>query len=238
MHYLVQTTNWDWSKAFELFINEFPLAIWETLYSTFLSTFLALFIGIPWGIILVIGEKDNILPLPKWLLLTLNWILNIFRSIPFLILMIMVLPLSLIIFGTRVGTIATIIPLVFASVPFIARLIETSIREVDKGVIDASLSLGASPFQIIVHVLIPEALPSIISNITITLTTVLGYTAMSGAIGGGGLGRIAISYGYNRYQSAVLFLAVVVIVIIVILIQTLGTFLSQKVDHRLKNNHK
>ena len=234
MNFLVSTTNWNWDKAWEVFTQEFPLAIWETLYSTFLSTFLAILIGLPLGVLLVVGEKDNILPLPKWLMITLNWIVNIFRSIPFLILMIMVLPLSMIIFGTQVGTIATIIPLVVATFPFIARLIENSIREVNPNIIEASLSLGASPFQIITHVLIPEAMPSIVSNITIALTTVLGYTAMSGTIGGGGLGRIAISYGYNRYQTAILFLAVVVIVILVIMIQTCGTFIANKMDHRLK----
>ncbi len=225
----------DFDVALDLLINDFPYAIWETLYATIISTFFAVIIGLPLGILLVVGEKNNILPLPKPVLTFLNWLINIFRSIPFIILMVLVLPLSKIIVGTKLGTIATIVPLVIAAAPFIARLIESSIREINPNTIEAALSMGASPFQIIIHVLIPESMPSIVGNITIAFTTILGYTAMSGAVGGGGLGRIAISYGYQRFNTPVMILAVVFIVLLVIIFQSLGTYISKKMDRRIRN---
>ena len=223
------------SEAWEIVIEEFPYALWETLYATILATVFAVLIGLPLGILLVVGEKNNILPIPKPLMTFLNWIINIFRSIPFLILMMLVLPLAEVIVGTKVGTLASIVPLVIAAAPFVARLIEGSIREVDSRLVETALSMGASPLQIIVKVLIPEALPSIISNLTIALTTILGYTAMSGAIGGGGLGKIAISYGYYRFNMPVMIMAVIVLILLVQGFQSLGTFIANKIDRRAKN---
>ncbi len=228
--------NTSLTEALNIFIEEFPLGLWETLYATIISTFFAIIIGLPLGVLLVVGDKDGILPLPKPIMVILNGIINIFRSIPFLILMILVLPLSKLIIGKEVGTVATIIPLIIASFPFIARLVESSLREVNPSLIEAALSMGASPFQIIMKVYIRESVPSLISNITIALTTILGYTAMSGSIGGGGLGKIAISYGYYRYITLVMILAVIVLVLLVQGIQSLGTFLATKLDRRLRNN--
>lgn len=169
-------------------VQDFAFAVWETFYITVLSTAFALVLGLPLGVLLVAGDKDGVLPLPGWLMHALNVVINILRSIPFLILMICVFPLSRFIIGTTVGTNATIVPLVVASFPFVARLVETSLRELDAGVIEAAQSMGATPFQIITKVMIPESLPSLISSMTTALTTILGYSAMSGAIGGGGLG--------------------------------------------------
>ena len=228
--------NADLSKAFEIFINEFPFALWETIYATFLATLFAIIIGLPLGILLVVGEKDGILPLPKPVMVILNGIINIFRSIPFLILMILVSPLSMVIVGTKVGTIASIVPLVVAAFPFVARLVESSLRELNPSIVEAALSMGASPLEIIIKVMIPESVPSLISNLTIAFTTILGYTAMSGAIGGGGLGKIAISYGYYRFNTPVMILAVIVLVLLVQGIQSLGTYLATKLDRRLRKN--
>ena len=164
----------------------------------------------------------------------LNMLINLLRSIPFLILMIMVIPLSRLIVGTSVGTVATIIPLVFAAFPFVARLVETSLREVNPNIIEAAQSMGASPFQIIVKVMIPESVPSLVSNVTIAVTTILGYSAMSGVIGGGGLGQIAINYGYYRYQYATMVVAVILLIVLVQIFQSIGTALAKKLDKRLK----
>ena len=220
--------------ALDILKNQFPLAIWETIYVTILSTFFAVVIGLPLGVLLVAGEDGKILKIPKWVLSVLN-IINLLRSVPFLILMIMVFPLTRLIVGTVVGTPASIVPLVIAAFPFIARLVESSLREINPNIIEAAQSMGASPFQIIAKVLIPESVPSLISNGTIAITTVLGYSAMSGIIGGGGLGKIAINYGYYRYQYLVMFFAVVFLIILVQIFQSIGTHLAAKCDKRLKN---
>ena len=184
--------------------TQFPKAIWETFYVTLLSTALAVVIGLPLGVLLVAGEKDG------------------------------VLPLSRLIIGTTVGTTATIVPLVVAAFPFVARLVESSLREVDPNIIEAAQSMGATPMQIICKVMIPESVPSLLQNFTIALTTILGYSAMSGIIGGGGLGKIAIDYGYYRYKYLVMFAAVVLLIILVQIFQSLGTHLATKSDKRLK----
>ena len=222
--------NSDFSEALDIFVTEFPLGLWETLYATILATVFAIIIGLPLGVLLVVGEKDGILPLPKPIMVVLNWIINIFRSIPFLILMVLVIPLSKLIVGTPVGTVASIVPLVVAAFPFIARLVESSIREINPSIIETALSMGASPFQIIVKVMIPESVPSLISNLTIAVTTILSYTAMSGIVGGGGLGKIALSYGYYRYNTLVMVMAVIILVLLVQGIQSLGTYLATKLD--------
>ena len=216
-------------------LEAFPFAIWETFYVTVLATVLALIIGLPLGVLLVVGEKGGVLPLPALVLSALNVIINLLRSVPFLILMIMVFPLSRLLIGTTVGTPATVVPLVVAAFPFIARLTETSFREVDPNVIEAAQSMGASPLQIICKVMIPESVPSLIQNVTIALTTILSYSAMSGIIGGGGLGKIAIDYGYYRYKYLVMLVAVVLLVLLVQIFQSIGTRLAQRSDKRLKN---
>lgn len=221
-------------KAIEVLKTQFPLAIWETVYVTLLATFFATVIGLPLGVLLVAGENKKILRVPKGVLHILNVIINLLRSIPFLILMILVFPLTRLIVGTVVGTPASIVSLVMAAFPFIARLVEGSLREINPNIIETAQSMGASPFQIIVKVMIPESIPSLISNETIALTTILGYSAMSGAIGGGGLGKIAISYGYQRYQYLIMLLAVIFLIILVQVFQSLGTFLAAKCDKRLK----
>ena len=220
--------------AWEVIQAEIPFAIWETFYVTVVSTALAVVIGLPLGVLLVAGDEGHILHIPKSVLHVLNVIINLLRSIPFLILMIMVFPLSRLIVGTTVGTVATIVPLVVAAFPFVARLAETSLREVSPNIIEAAQSMGASPFQIIVKVMIPESVPSLISNLTTAITTILGYSAMSGIIGGGGLGKIAINYGYYRYKYLVMLVAVILLIILVQIFQTVGTRLTVKLDRRLK----
>ena len=222
------------SEAVEILCNDMPFALWETAYVTVLSTLFAVIIGLPLGVLLVVGEKGGVLPLPKWLMGTLNVVINLLRSIPFLILMIMAFPLARLIVGTTVGTTASIVPLVIAAFPFVARLVESSLRELNPNIIEMALSMGASPFQIIVKVMIPESVPSLISNFTIAITTVLGYTAMSGIIGGGGLGKIAIDYGYYRYKYLVMFVAVIILILLVQLFQSIGTYLAKRSDKRLK----
>lgn len=221
-------------ETWEILSTEFLEATWETLYATILSTFFSIVIGLPLGVLLVTGEKGGIAPLPKWLMTFLNVLINLLRSIPFLILMIVVMPLTRLIMGTVVGTAPSIIPLVIAAFPFVARLVESSLREVNPNVIEAAQSMGATPFQIITKVLIPESVPSLISNFTIAITTILGYTAMSGVIGGGGLGKIAINYGYYRYKYLIMICAVVLLIVMVQIFQTIGTKLSVKLDKRLR----
>ena len=221
-------------EAVDIFLTEFPLAIWETLYVTILATFFAIVLGLPLGVLLVIGEKDGVFPLPAWFMQTLNVLINLLRSVPFLIMMILVFPLTRAIVGTVVGTVASIVPLVIAAFPFVARLVEGSLREIDPNIIEAAQSMGASPMQIVVKVMIPESVPSLISNAAIALTTILGYSAMSGVLGGGGLGKIAINYGYHRYKYLVMLLAVVLLVLMVQVFQSVGTKLSVKSDKRLK----
>ena len=220
--------------ALDILQNEIPFAIWETVYVTIISTFLALVVGIPLGVLLVVGEKDGILPLPKFILSVLNAVINLLRSIPFLILMIMVFPVTRFFAHTVVGTVPTIVPLVFAAFPFVARLVESSLREVDGNIIETAVSMGASPFQIIFRVLIPESVPSLISNITIALTTVLSYSAMSGIIGGGGLGKIAINYGYYRSEKLVMFIAVFLLIVLVQIFQSVGTRMAINEDKRIR----
>ena len=215
------------------YLTEFAFGIWETLYSTVLATAFAYILGLLLGVLLITGDKDGIRPLPPALMRVLNFIINIVRSIPFLILMLMVLPLSMLLLGTKIGTPASIPPLVIAAAPFIARLVETSLRELDKGVLEAAQSMGCTSWQIIWKVMLPECLPGLISNLTTAFITILGYGAMAGAIGGGGLGKIAINYGYNRYNYAVMLVAVVLIVILVQIFQSIGSHLAVHMDKRI-----
>lgn len=222
------------AEAWRIIKSEFLLATWETIYATLLATLFAVIIGLPLGVLVVVGEKDGVLPLPKWLLAVINFIINVLRSVPFLILIIVLIPFTRVVVGTSVGTFASIVPLVVAAFPFIARLVESSLRELNPNIVEMAQSMGASPLQIIVKVMIPECLPSLLSNLTIAITTILGYTAMSGIVGGGGLGKIAINYGYYRYKTVVMIVAVVLLIVLVQIFQTVGTKVSAKSDKRLK----
>ena len=181
-------------EAWECLLNEFPFAMWETLYSTLLATFFAIVIGLPLGVILVTGESKGIRPLPAPVMSFLNVLINLLRSVPFIILMVMIIPLTRLIIGTSVGTVASIVPLTVAAFPFMARLVESSLREVNPNIIEAAQSMGASTLQIVTRVMLPESVPSLVTNITLAITTIMGYTAMSGAVGGGGLGKLALAY--------------------------------------------
>ena len=224
-------------EAWDIVKTEFPLAIWETLYVTVVSTAFAFLLGLPLGILLVTGEKNGVLPLPKGLMQVIGTIINLLRSVPFLILMILVFPLTRLIMGTAVGTAASIVPLVIAAFPFVARLAESSLREINPNIIEMAQSMGASPWQIILKVMIPESIPSLVSNATVAITTILGYSAMSGIIGGGGLGKIAINYGYYRYKYLVMLLAVLLLVVMVQVFQSVGTRLVIQLDKRLKKKN-
>ena len=221
-------------ETWEVVSSGILFAIWETFYVTVLSTALAIVIGLPLGVLLVVGEPSHVCPIPAWIMKVLNVVINLLRSIPFLILMIMVFPLCRLLIGTTVGTNATIVPLVVAAFPFIARLVEGSMREVNPNVIEAAQSMGASPFQIICKVMIPESVPSLISNATVAITTILGYSAMSGIIGGGGLGKMAIDYGYYRYKYLVMIVAVILLILLVQIFQSVGTKFAVRSDKRLK----
>ena len=220
--------------AVEILKSEFLVATWETIYVTVLATLFAIIIGLPLGVLLVAGDKNGVLPLPKPFMQGLGVVINLLRSIPFLILMILVFPLTRAIMGTVVGTAPSIVPLVIAAFPFVARLAESSLREVNPNIIEAAKSMGATPLQIITKVMIPESIPSLISNATIAITTILGYSAMSGIIGGGGLGKIAINYGYYRYKYLVMVAAVILLILLVQIFQSVGTHMAVKSDKRLK----
>ncbi|MCQ2436645.1 MAG: ABC transporter permease [Clostridia bacterium] len=225
-------------KALDVLKNDIPLAIWETVYVTLVATFFAFVIGLPLGVLLVVGDKGGIRPINAGVMKVINTVVNLLRSIPFIILIVVVFPLTRLIVGTAIGTVASIVPLVIAAFPFVARLVESSLREINPNIIEAAQSMGATPMQIVTKVLVPESVPSLISNATIAVTTILGYTAMSGAIGGGGLGNIAIMIGYQRYNYLVIIIAVVLLIVIVQILQSVGTYLSKKSDKRLKHQHR
>ncbi len=208
-------------------------AIWETFYMVALSSLFAYAIGLPFGIILVVTDNDGIYPIP-WLQKILGLIINLLRSVPFLILLFIVLPLSKIVIGTRIGSPAIVIPLTIAAAPYIARVVESSFREIDAGVIEAAKSMGASTWQIIWKVLLPESKPSLLLGAALAVTTILSYSAMAGFTGGGGLGAVAINYGYYRYEPALMWIAVILLVVMVQIIQEIGTQLSKKGDKRIR----
>ena len=225
------------AQQIEIIVNEFGFATWETLYSLVLEVIFAYIIGLPLGVLLVTGEKEGIRPLNPLFMKSLNVIINLLRSVPFLILMIIALPLSKIIVGTKVGTPATIPPMVVCAFPLVARMVESSLRELNQGVIEAAQSMGASTWQIVTKVLLPEALPSLISGGTITVGTILGYGAMAGIIGGGGLGKMAINYGYYNFKYLVMWAAVIGLIILVQIFQSVGTKFAQVSDKRLRNRN-
>ena len=204
----------------------------ETIYMTVISTALAYIIGLPLGLVLVVTDKDGIHPIP-WLNSLLGMIINFFRSIPFLILLIALMPFTKMVVGTVIGSKAAIVGLWIAAAPFIARMVESSLKEVEIGVVEAAQSMGASPFQIMTKVLLPEAKPSLLVGAAISITTILGYSAMAGIVGAGGMGAIAINYGYYRKQSDIMYVMVILMAIIVLVFQELGMRISKHTDRRL-----
>lgn len=203
----------------------------DTLYMTLVSTLFGYVLGLPLGIVLAVTDKGGIRE-NKVVYKILDLISNILRSIPFLILLILVIPLTKLIVGKSYGSSATIVPLVIAAAPFIGRMVESSIKEVDRGVIEAAQSMGAGIWQIIRKVLIPEAKTSLLVGVTIAIGTILGYSAMAGVVGGGGLGDIAIRYGYYRYETGVMLVTIVILVALVQILQGIGMMISRKLDHR------
>ena len=203
----------------------------DTLYMVLFSTFFGYLLGLPLGILLAISDKDGIKPV-RWLYRLLDLSVNILRSVPFLILLILVIPLTRLIVGKSYGASATIVPLTIAAAPFIARLVESSLKEVDRGVIEAAQSMGADVWTIMVKVLVGEARTSLLVGVTISLGTILGYSAMAGVVGGGGLGDIAIRYGYYRYETGVMIVTVVILVALVQILQAAGMMLAGLLDRR------
>ncbi|MEE0867055.1 MAG: methionine ABC transporter permease [Clostridia bacterium] len=212
--------------------NIIQTGIWETVYMTLISSLISYVIGLPLGILICVTDKDGIHPI-GWLNKVLGVFVNIFRSIPFIILMVAVLPVAKFVVGTCLGNRAMMVTLVIAASPYVARMVESSIKEVDKGVIEAAQAMGTSSFKIIYKVLIPEAKPSLITGCVISMVTILGYSAMAGTIGGGGLGQIAISYGYQRFNNDIIWACVVLIIIIVQIIQEIGMYIARKTDKRI-----
>ena len=207
--------------------------LWETIYMTVGATVLAYIVGLPLGLILAATAADGVRP-NRGVNLVLGAIVNVLRSVPFLILLYTVIPVTRFIVGTAIGTKATIVPLFISAFPFVARLVESSAREVDRGVVEASLSMGASVRQVMCKVILPEAKPSLINGAAIATTTILGYSAMAGVAGGGGLGAIAINYGYSRYNTAVMLTMCAVIVVVVQFFQSAGTLGSRLSDRRIR----
>jgi D-methionine transport system permease protein len=202
----------------------------ETLYMVFFSTLFATVMGFPLGIILVVTEKGGILE-NEYVYRVLDGVVNVLRSFPFIILMIVLFPLSRLVVGTTIGTTASIVPLAIAAAPFVGRVVESALKEVDRGLVEAAVSMGSSPKEIIFKVLVPEAMPSLVLGETLTVINIIGYSAMAGAIGGGGLGDLAVRYGFHRFQTDVLIAAVIVIIVMVQAIQGAGNALARRVSH-------
>ena len=209
------------------------MGIWETVYMTLLSSVLSYIIGLPLGVILTVTDDSGIYPIP-WLNRVLGVIVNFFRSIPFIILMVAMLPVAKFIVGTSLGNSAMIVMLVIAAAPYVARMVESSVKEVDAGIIEAAQSMGANNFQIVWKVLLPEAKPSLILGAVISMVTILSYSAMSSTIGGTGLGQIAIIYGHQRSNGDITWICVFLTVIIVQIIQEVGTRIVKKTDKRIR----
>ena len=207
------------------------VGVWDTLYMTLVATFFSYVFGLVMGVVLVVCRKDGIRP-NALVYGVLDVVVNLTRSFPFLILMIAVIPFTRFLVGTTIGNNATVVPLVLAAAPFVARLVESSLLEVDGGVVEAAQSMGASTWQIIRKVMLPEALPSLINGSAVSAITILGYSAMSGAVGGGGLGKLAIMYGYNRYQTDIMVMTVVLLIIIVQAFQSFGNWATRRSDKR------
>lgn len=217
--------------------QDIGIGLWETLYSSVLATLFSLLLGLPIGIILAITDRGG---LKSNLILNkiLGFIVNVLRSVPFLILFVTVMPFTRLLVGTTIGAFATVVPLTIAATPFVARLVETSVKEVDAGVIEAAQACGTPTFKIIWKAILPEAIPSLFSNAAIAFVTIVGYSAMAGFCGGGGLGTLAINYGYYRGNTTVMLVTVAVIVVIVQIFQELGLWLAKTRDRRKKAKSK
>lgn len=215
------------SALFDLFLN----ALWETVVMVAVSGGIGAMAGIPLGIVLYLTDRKGVAPL-----LTVNRatavVVNAVRSTPFIILLVAIIPFTRLLVGTSIGTAAAIVPMTIAAAPFIARLVESSLREVDRGLIEAAQSMGATTWQIVHKVLVPEALPGIVAGLTITLISLVGYSAMAGAVGGGGLGDLGIRYGYQRFLPGVMLAVVLVLIAVVQLVQTVGDVLTRRLNHR------
>lgn len=214
--------------------NMFLTAAWETVYLTLISTAISYAIGVPLGLVLCVTDRDGIYPI-IWLNKILSVLVNIFRSIPFIILMVAMFPVARFVVGTSVGNKALIFSLVVGAAPYIARMVESSVKEVNHGIIEAAQAMGTSNMGIILKVLIPEAKPSLIVGAVISTVTVLSYTAMAGTVGAGGLGRIAIAYGHQRFSPDITWVCMILTIIIVQVIQELGMLLAHKTDKRIRN---
>lgn len=225
----------SFSSGLSMPLNEFlgmmAVGTGETLQMVVLSMFFGYLVGLPLGILLFITEKNGLHPMPL-VNRILNIVVNIVRSVPFLILLIFIIPFTRLLMGTFIGVHATIVPLTVAAIPFIARLVESSLKEVDHGVVEAAIAMGANNWTIIWRVLIRESLPSLVDGATLAITTILGYSAMAGATGGGGLGTIAINYGFYRYQKDVMLITVILLIIIVQIFQFVGTKIGRSIDRR------
>ncbi len=211
----------------EYIIDAIKTGVWETIEMTAISSIFAYIVGLPLGILLYATAKERILA-NRPVNLVLGFIVNISRSLPFLILLVLIIPFTRLVTGTSIGTTASIVPLTVGSIPIVARMVESSLSEVSPGIIEAATSMGASPIYIIIHFLLPEATPSIILGAAINVATILGYSAMAGVIGGGGLGALALQYGYYRYQEDVLWTTVTILILMVMFIQAGGNLISKK----------
>ncbi|CAM3991891.1 MULTISPECIES: methionine ABC transporter permease [Vibrio] len=218
----------DWFSANNSLLLK---ATWQTLYMVAFSGIVGFLVGIPLGVILHTTKRGGLLESPR-LNSVLGAIINIGRSVPFIVLMVAIIPLTKLLIGTFIGTTAAIVPLTIGAIPFVARLIEGALLEVPSGLVEAAQSMGATPLQIITKVLLPEALPTIINSVTITLVTLVSYSAMAGTVGGGGLGDVAIRYGFYRYDIIIMAVTIVMLIILVQIIQSVGDALVSKVDHR------
>ena len=221
------------AEAWQIIQSQFPLAIWETVYVTLLSTAFAIVLGLPLGVLLVLTGDHGICP-HQTLNRCVGWVINVGRSLPFIILMVCVMPFTKLLVGTKIGVLGAIPPLVISAAPFIARMVETSLSEVDAGVVEAAQSMGASTLQIVRKVYLPEALPSLILGGSISIITILAYTAIAGAIGAGGLGDLAIRYGYQRREPAKMWVAAVLLIVLVQIVQSVFSRVSNRIDKRLK----
>ncbi len=207
------------------------IATWETVYMTFISALFAVLAGVPLGVLLVATDRGGIWEKPL-LNQVLGWLVNVGRSAPFIILMVAIVPLTRLIVGTTIGTTAAIVPLVVAAIPFMGRVVETSLHEVDPGLIEAAVAMGSSSWEIIFKVLIPEALPSLVRGVALMMINLIGLSAMAGAVGGGGLGDLAVKYGYMRFRTDVMLACLVVLLGMVQLIQFMGDRLASRLTHR------
>ena len=219
-----------WERLLPMLIEETG----NTLYMTIPATLFAYILGVPLGVLLVITRKDGIMPRPQ-LNSIVGVVVNLLRSVPFIILLVMLFPITRLVMGRGVGTTSIIFPLTISAFPYVARMVESSLLEVDSGVIEAAQSMGSSTWHIVSKVLIPEAMPSLVNGFAICITTILAYTAMAGTAGGDGLGKVAITYGLNKREYSVMYAASIVLVLLVQIFQFIGTRVAHSIDHRRRN---